>query len=92
MCPVCLQPRVKGSSLGNALGSEKKLKIARNHGKLSCSLPTVVVELLSYLNSPIYKCGNGAQRVREPAQSHTAEKGPEKEPTKLDTGLMSKSH
>ena len=91
MCPVCLQPREKGSSLGDALGSEKKLKIARNHGKLSCSIPTVLVKPVNYLNSPIYKCGNEAQRVSEPAQSHTAEKGPEKEPTKLDTELMPKS-
>lgn len=92
MCPVCLQPREKGNILGDALGSEKKPKIARNLGKLSCSPTTVLVELPSYLNSPIYKCGSGAQRVREPAQSHTAEKGPEKEPTKLDAELMPKPH
>lgn len=96
-CPVCLQPRERESSLREAPGSGKKLKIARDHGKLLCSTPTVLVKPLNHLNScaalsPIYRCGNAAQTVREPAQSHTAELGPVKEPTRLDPEPMPKSH
>lgn len=51
----------KGSSLGDALGSEKKLKIARNHGKLLCSVLAVSVKPLNHPDSPVHKCGNGAE-------------------------------